>query len=54
MSKNFKNLLLDIHALPFEAQRGQLEQRLSQWVLEGVGTGASKQVDDIWVIGFRL
>ncbi|WP_161626097.1 7TM diverse intracellular signaling domain-containing protein [Hugenholtzia roseola] len=54
MSKNFKQLLLQIHDLPFETQRQQLENTLNQWVLEGIGKGAGKQIDDILVIAFRI
>lgn len=48
MSKNFKQLLLAIHTRPFTEQKQLLEATLSQW------QGATRQIDDILVIGFKF
>jgi serine phosphatase RsbU (regulator of sigma subunit) len=48
MSKNFKNLLLDIHDQPMYDQKAILEKALTNWM------GANSQMDDILVIGVRV
>ncbi|MCC5946308.1 MAG: SpoIIE family protein phosphatase [Bernardetiaceae bacterium] len=48
MSKNFRNLLLNIAALPMKAQKIRLEQELQSWKNE------QKQTDDILVIGLEI
>lgn len=48
MSKNFKQLLLDIHERPFTEQKQLLEITLNDW------RGATRQIDDILVIGFKF
>jgi serine phosphatase RsbU (regulator of sigma subunit) len=49
MSKNFRQLLLDISQEPMEEQQRILDNKLKEWI----GTSFS-QVDDILVIGFKL
>jgi serine phosphatase RsbU (regulator of sigma subunit) len=48
MSKNFKNLLLEIHDQPMYDQKGILGKALSDWM------GSNSQMDDILVIGVRV
>ncbi len=48
MSKNFKKLLLEIHAQPLYAQKEILSSTLDTWM------GDSSQLDDILVIGVRV
>lgn len=48
MSRRFKNMLLEMHALPMDEQKQQLEQQLQEW-MQG-----HKQVDDVLVIGVHL
>jgi serine phosphatase RsbU (regulator of sigma subunit) len=48
MSKNFKNLLLEIHDQPMYDQKGILDKTLSDW------RGRNSQMDDILVIGVRV
>ena len=48
MSKNFKNLLLEIHDQPMYDQKGILDKTLLDW------KGRNSQVDDILVIGVRV
>lgn len=48
MSKNFKNLLLDIHDQPMYDQKGILDKTLSDWM------GSHAQMDDILVVGVRV
>ncbi len=48
MSKNFKNLLLEIHDQAMYDQKKILEKALSDWM------GGNSQVDDILVIGARI
>lgn len=48
--KRFRNLLLDIHSLPMEQQKKQLDDTLINWIDEG----DQEQVDDILVIGVKL
>ena len=48
--KRFRQLLLDIHPLPMETQKKQLEDTLVNWIDEG----NQEQVDDILVIGVKL
>ena len=47
-SKNFKNLLLEIHDQPLFEQKNILEQTLNDWM------GGHPQRDDILVIGARI
>jgi serine phosphatase RsbU (regulator of sigma subunit) len=49
MTKNFKDFLIQIHSLPMNYQREQLDQKIINWM----GT-AHAQVDDILVIGIKL
>jgi serine phosphatase RsbU (regulator of sigma subunit) len=44
----FQQLLLDIHTLPVEQQKDELQRRLQEWM------GDISQVDDILVIGIRI
>jgi len=46
--KKLKNLLFDIHELPIEEQKYQLDSTLKSWM------GENRQMDDILVVGFRL
>lgn len=48
MSKNFKNLLLEIHEQPMHDQQSILDKTLTVWM------GNNPQMDDILVIGFRV
>ncbi|MCC7302929.1 MAG: tetratricopeptide repeat protein [Bacteroidia bacterium] len=48
MTRNFRNLLLNIAGLPMESQRERLESSLLDW------QGAHEQVDDILVVGIRV
>ena len=48
MTKRFKQLLLDIHQQPMEAQRDILNTTIEAWKNGG------KQTDDILVMGIRL
>lgn len=48
MSKNFKQLLIDIHTRPFSEQKQLLEVALNDW------RGSTRQIDDILVIGFKF
>ena len=48
LSKNFKNLLLEIHDQPMHDQKDILELTLSDWM------GDNSQVDDLLVVGVRV
>jgi serine phosphatase RsbU (regulator of sigma subunit) len=48
MSKNFKNLLLEIHEQPMYDQKELLDKKLTDWM------GSYSQMDDILVIGIRI
>ena len=48
LSKNFKNLLLDIHDQAMPDQKEILEKTLSDWM------GDHEQIDDILVVGVRV
>ncbi len=48
MSKNFRNLLFEIHQHPMEEQNRLLASKLKGWM------GSYKQIDDILVIGFKI
>jgi hypothetical protein len=48
MSKNFKNLLLEIHDRTMHDQKDILDKTLSDWM------GENSQMDDILVIGARV
>lgn len=45
---NFKKLLIDVHALPVEQQKHQLEQTFFEWMKY------ENQLDDILVVGIRI
>ena len=47
LSRNFKNLLQEIHTKPMKEQAVILEKKLDEWM------GAQMQVDDVLVMGFR-
>ncbi|MGB0523611.1 MAG: GAF domain-containing protein, partial [Flammeovirgaceae bacterium] len=47
-SRDFKSLLLNIHAKPMDEQRDILESTLERWM------GDTKQIDDILVMGFKV
>ena len=49
MTKRFKNLLLEIHEKSMPEQKQILEDTMRDWMGEKYA-----QIDDIWVIGFRL
>lgn len=49
LSVNFKNLLYDVHSLPWKEQHKMLETQLRRWQGKEF-----QQIDDILVIGFRL
>lgn len=48
MSKKLRELLLEIHQLPFAQQKEHLDQTLRQWM------GNTAQIDDILVMGFKV
>ncbi len=48
LSKNFKNLLLEIHDQPMHDQKDILEHTLSDWM------GDNPQIDDLLVVGVRV
>jgi len=48
LSKNFKNLLLDIHEQPMHIQKEILDKTLTDWM------GDNSQMDDVLVIGVRV
>ena len=48
--KRFRQLLLDIHRLPMDEQKKQLNQTLVNWITQG----NQEQIDDILVIGVKL
>jgi serine phosphatase RsbU (regulator of sigma subunit) len=50
MSKNFRQLLQDIHTLPIHQQQQKVESTLAHWM----SFGPQKQTDDILLIGIRL
>jgi len=47
-TRKFKDLLLQIHLLPMEAQRLALEQGMQHW------QGAYSQIDDMLVVGLHI
>ena len=48
MTKNFKQLLLDVHKKPMAEQREILDTRFDEW------RGETDQIDDVIVIGVRV
>ena len=48
MSKKLRELLLEIHSLPFDTQKQRLSDTMQQWM------GNTAQIDDILVIGFKV
>lgn len=48
MSRNFKNLLLEVHEQPMFDQKSILEKKLADWM------GSQSQIDDILVVGVRV
>jgi serine phosphatase RsbU (regulator of sigma subunit) len=48
LSKNFKNLLLEVHDQPMNDQKEILEKTLSDWM------GDHSQIDDLLVVGVRV
>jgi CheY-like chemotaxis protein len=46
-SKNFRQLLYNIHARPMPDQKREIEKAINQW------RGSMEQVDDILVLGFK-
>lgn len=48
MSKKLRELLLEIHQLPFTEQKEHLDQTLRQWM------GNIIQIDDILIMGFKV
>ena len=47
LTKNFKKKLIDVHRLPMEDQKKELEEVLDQWMAD------TSQIDDILVMGIR-
>ncbi|MFO8021661.1 MAG: PAS domain S-box protein, partial [Perlabentimonas sp.] len=47
-SRTFKNMLVDIHSMPFAEQKKILMERITEW------RGDYNQIDDMLVMGFRL
>ncbi|HAS46189.1 MAG TPA: hypothetical protein DCS93_37255 [Microscillaceae bacterium] len=55
MSKNLRNLLLEIHQKPFDEQQQILEDRLDAWMATPEGAEINyRQMDDILVMGFKI
>ncbi len=48
MSKTLREMLLEIHRLPFAEQKQHLDETLRQWM------GDTAQIDDILVMGFKV
>jgi serine phosphatase RsbU (regulator of sigma subunit) len=48
LSKNFKNLLLEIHQEPMHEQKKILDKTINDWM------GNNSQIDDILVLGVRV
>ncbi len=48
LSKNFKNLLLDVHDQSMHDQKEMLEKTLSDWM------GDNSQIDDVLVVGVKV
>lgn len=48
MSKNFKDLLIEIHAKPMKEQKEILDRTIEEWM------GRVEQIDDILVMGLRI
>jgi serine phosphatase RsbU (regulator of sigma subunit) len=48
MSKQFRELLMEIYPLPMEKQKETLTRRMNEWM------GENEQVDDILIIGIRI
>jgi len=48
MTKNFRDLLYEIHNMPMEEQKNILELVINEWM------GDNEQTDDILIIGFKL
>lgn len=48
MTKNFRDLLFEIHKMPLDEQKNILELVINEWM------GENEQTDDILVIGFKL
>ncbi len=48
MTRKFKNLLLSIHSFEMSEQKTILEKTLFEWM------GKHKQIDDIFVLGFKI
>jgi len=47
-TRNFKQMLIDIHQLEIAEQQKELEQRFDQW------KGNYRQIDDVLVIGMKV
>ena len=55
MRKRFKDFLLEIHDLPMNEQRYQLEKKFDEWRNCGDGKGTlCDQIDDVLVVGLKL
>ena len=48
LSKNFRELLLQIHDEPLREQKSILDKTITEWI------GKNSQIDDILVMGFRV
>ncbi|TAF63838.1 MAG: hypothetical protein EAZ55_12650 [Cytophagales bacterium] len=48
MSNRFRDLLAEIHTLPFEQQHTTLEKTFEEW------KGDTKQTDDVLIVGFQV
>jgi len=47
-TRNFRELLTEIHTLPIEEQKEEIEDRFDAW------KGEYRQIDDVLVIGIRI
>ena len=55
MSKNLRQLLLEIHQKPFDEQQQILEDRLDEWMAKREDINVEyRQMDDILVMGFKI
>lgn len=48
LAKNFRKLLLEVHELPLEQQRKEIDITIKNWMKD------EEQVDDILVVGLKL
>jgi hypothetical protein len=47
-TRNFKQILMEIHALDIEKQHKELESKFDEW------KGTTRQIDDVLVVGIQI